>query len=110
MNPSVIQWNEDNFSQVERYHGVAVVRFHAPWCGTCQSSESLFLQAADRLPSDVLVGTVNVVQAPVLAAKYSVWGLPNTLVFRDGQVVERLSGPQTFSAILAAIIRAQALI
>lgn len=38
MNPSVIQWNEDNFSQVERYNGVAVVRFHTPWCDPCQSS------------------------------------------------------------------------
>jgi thioredoxin 1 len=35
---------------------------------------------------------VNVDQSPILTLRYQVFGLPTTLIFKDGQIVERLSG------------------
>ena len=37
-------------------------------------------------------GKVNVDQSPILTLRYQVFGLPTTLIFKDGQIVERLSG------------------
>ena len=35
---------------------------------------------------------MNVDQSPILTLRYQVFGLTTTLIFKDGQIVERLSG------------------
>lgn len=67
-------YNEDNFREIERHEGVAVVRFSAPWCPPCQMSEDIFNHFAEQIESDVKVGKVNVDLAPVLTTKYEIWG------------------------------------
>ncbi len=85
-------YNEDNFREIERHEGVAVVRFSAPWCPPCQMSEDIFNHFAEQTDSDVKVGKVNVDLAPVLTTKYEIWGLPSVLMFKDGQLVQRIPG------------------
>ena len=85
-------YNEDNFREIERHEGVAVVRFSAPWCPPCQMSEDIFNHFAEQIQSDVKVGKVNVDLAPVLTTKYEIWGLPSVLMFKDGQLVQRIPG------------------
>ena len=38
----LLPFNEDNFHNIGWKEGLAVVRFHAPWCPPCHSSENLF--------------------------------------------------------------------
>ncbi len=35
---------------------------------------------------------MNVDQSPILTLRYQLFGLPTTLIFKDGQIIERLSG------------------
>ena len=42
-------YNEDNFREIERHEGVAVVRFSAPWCPPCQMSEDIFNHFAEQI-------------------------------------------------------------
>lgn len=42
-------------------------------------------------------GTVNVDQAPILTLRYNVYGLPSTLIFQDGVVIQRMSGVKTLA-------------
>lgn len=100
---TAVDYTESNFSDVEQYEGVSIIRFHAPWCGPCANSETLYDQAVSQMPAYVIAGKVNVIQAPVLASKYAVWGLPNTLIFKNGQVVNNIAGPQPASVFLRAV-------
>lgn len=58
----------------------------------CHEGELFFDIAVQQMDKNIKVGTVNVISSPVLSAKYSVWGLPNVLIFKNGQLVKRLSG------------------
>ena len=42
-------------------------------------------------------GTVNVDQAPILTLRYNVYGLPTTLIFQDGVVIQRMAGVKTLA-------------
>lgn len=96
-------YTESNFTGIERGEGIAVIRFHAPWCEPCRRSEHQFDEAVTQFPPEVRTGKVNVMQAPVLAAKYAVWGLPVVLIFKNGQEFSRISGPQPASVFTQAV-------
>ena len=99
----VIAYNEDNFRDIEQYEGISVVRFSAPWCPPCQSSEPFFSAFTDGLEESIQVGKVNVDQAPVLTTKYEIWGLPSVLIFREGQLVCRIPGVKSAAFYAAAL-------
>ncbi|MBT0384112.1 thioredoxin family protein [Morganella morganii] len=96
-------YTESNFAGIEHGDGISVIRFHAPWCEPCRRSEHQFDKAVTQFPAAVRAGKVNVMQAPVLAAKYAVWGLPVILIFKDGQEFARISGPQPASVFTQAV-------
>ncbi len=96
-------YTESNFAGIEHGDGISVIRFHVPWCEPCRRSEHQFDEAVTQFPAAVRAGKVNVMQAPVLAAKYAVWGLPIILIFKDGQVFARISGPQPASVFTQAV-------
>lgn len=52
------------------------------------------------MPDNVIAGVVNVITAPVLAAKYAVWGLPVVLLFSKGQLIKRIHGSRTADVYL----------
>lgn len=99
----ITAYNEDNFREVEQYEGLSVIRFSATWCPPCQSSEPFFTAFTDHLEEDIKVGKVNVDQAPVLTAKYEIWGLPSVLIFRQGQLVARIPGVKSSAFYAAAL-------
>ena len=45
----LLPFNEDNFHNIGWKEGLAVVRFHAPWCPPCHSSENLFNEFAEHI-------------------------------------------------------------
>jgi putative thioredoxin len=69
-----------------------VVDFWADWCGPCKSlSPALEAAAASRAGKLELV-KVDVDSNRQLAALYRVQGIPNVMVFRDGEVVDEFTG------------------
>lgn len=73
--------------------GVAVVSFGAAWCGACRRFEPALANVARDGAPRVRVYKSDVDAAPELADKYGIRYLPTTLIVRDGEVVERFSGP-----------------
>ena len=84
--------DESNFNE-EIAEGVVLVDFWAPWCGPCKTIEPIVEQLADEFSEKgVKVGKVDIDQAPDLAVKFAIQGVPTLLFFKDGEVVDRMSG------------------
>lgn len=69
-----------------------VVDFWADWCAPCHRVAPVLDELAATYAGKAAVAKVNVDDETELARKYSVRSIPTFLFFRDGQVVDRLSG------------------
>ena len=89
----VIELNHQNFEK-EVGIGVTLVDFWAPWCGPCQMMLPNLAEFAEK-SQGVKVAKVNVDQNMDLAQRFRIMGIPALIVFKDGQIVEQVSGVHT---------------
>jgi thioredoxin 1 len=85
-----------NFDQeVAQSTEPVLVDFSATWCGPCR----LLAPTVDALASEyhgrVKVGKVDIDQNPAVTEKYGISSIPALLVFKNGEVVDRVIGVQS---------------
>jgi thioredoxin 1 len=71
-----------------------LVDFTAPWCGPCKMVDPIVKQLADEWQGKVKVVKCDADQNPNILVNYGVLGLPTVMLFKGGQMLERLSGYQ----------------
>lgn len=71
----------------------------APWCGPCRMIAPAIDQLAAESQGRYKVGKLNVDENPLTASRYQIASIPTILIFRDGQLVDRLIGLQSKPAI-----------
>jgi len=64
-----------------------LVDFSAVWCGPCQRQNPEVEKFADRNVGKVKVCTIDIDDAPVVASKFSIKGVPSLLLFDNGHKV-----------------------
>ena len=69
-----------------------LVDFWAPWCGPCQMVAPAVHEIAGETDGRLKVCKCNVDEANETAAKYGIRGIPSLLVFKNGEVVEQMTG------------------
>jgi thioredoxin 1 len=42
---------------------------------------------------------VNIDQSPILTLRYNVYGLPSTLIFKNGQIMQRIAGVKSLNEL-----------
>ena len=86
------EFTNDNFdSEVLSSESPVVVDFWAPWCGPCRQIAPIIDELASE-NSDVKVGKLNVDDGKDVAVKYGIANIPTILLFKGGEVVERIQG------------------
>lgn len=99
--------NTQNFDSVVAGSDQPVlVDFWAPWCGPCQMLGPVIDEISSDQEGKAVVAKVNVDEARDLAARYQIRSIPTLLVFKNGEVVERLQGVQPKERITAALTAA----
>ena len=71
----------------------------APWCGPCRIIGPVIDQLAAESQGRYKIGKLNVDENPYTASRYQIASIPTMLIFRDGQLVDRLIGLQSKPAI-----------
>lgn len=108
----VIEVNETNFeSEVLRANGAVLVDFYAPWCGPCKMLAPLLDQLAAHYAGRVKFVKVNVDEAPRLALRYDITGVPTVMLFRGGLILDTWVGlphPRALRARLDELVPAAA--
>ena len=80
-----------------------LVDFTAPWCGPCKMVDPIVTQLAGEWAGRVKVVKCNADENPNIVASYGVMGLPTVMLFRRGQLLERVSGYQPKDKLVGKI-------
>ncbi len=72
-------------AEVLRAEGTVLVDFGARWCGPCRALDPIIARIADENVGRVKVVTVDIDDAPEMAARYGIRGAPTVMVFERGE-------------------------
>ncbi len=80
-----------------------VVDFWAAWCGPCRVLAPVLDELAAEARGRYRVAKLNVDENKQTAAQFRIQGIPTLLIFKDGQLVDRLVGVAPKREIAARI-------
>lgn len=85
--------SEDNFDQVTFESSIpALVFFGAERCKVCVDLAPLIEKIAEDYREKISTYSVNVDEQESLATRFRLRGIPTLLLFKDGEIKERVSG------------------
>jgi thioredoxin 1 len=88
-----IELNDVNFdSEVKRSTQPVLVDFFATWCGPCKKQLPIIDELASDFSGKARIGKINVDDGPNKANEFGVSSIPALMIFKDGQVVEKMVG------------------
>ncbi len=97
----VIKLNDGNFKKEVNEKGkVVLVDFYADWCGPCKMMSPIIDEIANESNENVKICKLNVDDSQDIAIEYNVMSIPTLIIFKDGEVVNKLIGLQDKETIL----------
>src|SRR6266571_7908299 len=92
-NANVHQVSDAGFDgDVLKSEKPVLVDFWAPWCGPCRSVASIVDDLANQYLGKLKVAKINVDESSQVAMKYQVTSIPTFILFKNGQVADRVLG------------------
>lgn len=82
---------------------LTVVDFYADWCGPCRKLSPIVEEVENEFDGQVKFSKINTDENIDVAREYQVSGLPTLLVFKNGEVVERMVGLMPKSSVISGI-------
>jgi len=96
----VLELNDSTFDQTVSSSSVLLVDFWAPWCGPCRMIAPVIEEIGSELAGKVVVAKVNVDDAPAVAGAHRVTAIPTLMIFKNGILLERMTGMTSKAALL----------
>ena len=69
-----------------------LVDYWAPWCGPCRMAAPVLEKIADEYDGQLKVCKVNVDENREVASKYGIMSIPTMFVFKQGELVDQITG------------------
>ncbi|MFN8670769.1 MAG: thioredoxin [Candidatus Sericytochromatia bacterium] len=93
MAGKVLDVSNSSFEQdVEKSDLPVLVDFWAPWCGPCRMVAPVVEALAEELDGKVKFAKINVDDNPEISEKFEVMGIPALLLFKGGNLVDKVVG------------------
>lgn len=99
-----VKVTDSDFDEFVSEHDVVLVDLWADWCAPCKRLEPILEELAGEV--DAAIGKLNVDENREVPSRYSVTAIPTMLLFKDGEMVDRLQGLMPKEKIKAAIQKA----
>ena len=96
--------NVNNFqTEVLNSDKLTIVDFFADWCGPCRKLSPIMDEIEQELMGNVKFTKINTDDNIELAQTYQISGIPTLLVFKNGELVERMVGLMPKNSIITNI-------
>ena len=103
-NSKPVTIDEANFeAEVTQSDKPVLVDFWAEWCGPCKMISPVLDEIAKEKGDTIKVGKINVDQNQSLSFKFNVRAIPTLLFFKNGQVVDQVTGMTSKKDLLGRI-------
>lgn len=89
----------ENFESLKNGDKPLVVDFWATWCGPCRAIAPTVAELAEEYDGKLVVGKCDVEENDDIAMEFGIRNIPTILFIKNGEVVDRLVGAQSKSAL-----------
>ena len=87
-----IKVTDSTFMEIVQKHALVVIDCWAPWCAPCHIIAPIIEELARDYAGKVIFGKLNVDENRKVAMQYQIMGIPTLLVFKGGELVDRIVG------------------
>jgi thioredoxin 1 len=94
----VVQIDDKNYE--EHASGAMLLEFGAEYCAPCKAMSPIFEDVSNEFPN-ITFGRADVEQAPALAARVGIRGIPAIAAIRSGKILEKKTGAQSRDNIMS---------
>jgi thioredoxin 1 len=104
MAEHVVEIDDSSFdSEILQSDKPAMVDFWAPWCGPCKAIAPVIKDLAGSFGDRLKFAKCNVDDNPITPGKFGIKAIPTLIFFKDGQVVDQITGMVAKSKLEEAI-------
>jgi thioredoxin 1 len=97
--------NEMHFQQFIATNPFVVIDFWAEWCGPCRRVAPVMDELSREFGGKVVFGKCNTDENRHLAMEFNISAIPAIMLFKNGQLADRIIGAYPKEAIREKIIR-----
>ena len=93
MSEGILEISDSSFdSEVIQSEKPVLVDFWAPWCGPCKAIGPIIEELAGEFGDKIKFAKCNVDDSPVSPGKFGIKAIPTLIFFKQGKVVEQITG------------------
>ncbi len=74
---------------------VVLIDLWAEWCGPCKMMNPVIEDLSDEYAGRAVIAKVNIDDNPEIPTNYNIRGIPTFLLFKNGELKEKIVGLQT---------------
>lgn len=97
---SVKEINENDFDEKVKKSKLSLVDIWAPWCGPCKQLGPILDEVSSETLGVVEIFKMNADENLEFCKNMNVRNIPTMLVFKEGEVVDRMTGLKSKKEIL----------
>ena len=88
---STINVTDADIQDTLQNNNLVLVDFWAPWCGPCKAVAPVLEEIANE-NSNVVIAKMNTDENPNTASQHGIMSIPTMMIFKNGELVDRLVG------------------
>ncbi len=95
-----ININDADLDVTVKKYTTVVVDCWAPWCGPCRMVGPMLEELAKEMQGKIAFAKLNVDENQATSMKYQIMSIPTMLIFKNGELVDKLIGALPKEALI----------